>query len=870
MLRVAKKRMDESSPELAALRSKTHILILALAVLATVPLSRAEEGDSLVELDVFIAEETSLEETETLLPTEREVSSIYGSARSLLETPRSVTVINPEALKEHDLDNVYELAERVAGATVVNFYGIAGIPHTRGLYTSNYFNGMQRVWNRNGYPTSFGSLESLDYVKGPTPALYSASSPGGYVNFVPKSPYFNEFRGSIKFTYGSYQHFNSQVDLGGPTLLFGNPSAWRMSLTYQDSETYYDRIRNDYLSAYASAKVKLTDKISLFFGGEYYLYRGDERVGWNRVTQDLIDNGNYIVGNPLNDLTGEMIEMPSAFGGTQMVTNGTPGRVSREAVESTAPFGGILGNFNRRTKFNPNDLSEDAVKFYAFVGGLRNCGNPFFHQMPESGCTSDSIETVKISGKQNLSSLDDFADTDNFLFFWDTLLKGSDAFVITNKLYFESYSRSKHSTYGYAEDGENTTIENKTIVEHAMPDRPMVDSLIYGTSIRFEDAFARTDFTAEPFSRRDITKPEDPNTILPAGGDRNLNGLTFWDPFGSNRTKMISYGIFVTADLKPTDRVSLIFNGRFDHASWFDRRRPNDISYNPFTPKPGDVIGSQGDGDEGNGGKSYFNWSVSGVRRFSDTFSGYVSYHRGTSFQGYYVSGGIANNLGQTNFMENALAELGLKVVSQELNLYGSLNIYHIDLQEFDDRGGFATDQRGRGVECDFVWEPNEWLSLSGALSWQEHFFRTRKLIGGFVPLSPDQMVMFAGATYLDFGLQEWRGKDGIAGDGPRHSIPEWTGNFYVRVRTQNGLTFGIGPVFIGSQFLNADRTVRLPSSLVWNGRVSFSSGEWEMALSGTNLFGEDYFYPSDSFASNAIVTKAPGAEWKATLTYNF
>ena len=129
---------------------------------------------------------------------------------------------------------------------------------------------------------------------------------------------------------------------------------------------------------------------------------------------------------------------------------------------------------------------------------------------------------------------------------------------------------------------------------------------------------------------------------------------------------------------------------------------------------------------------------------------------------------------------------------------------------------------------------------------------------------------MFAGATYLDFGLQEWRGKDGIAGDGPRHSIPEWTGNFYVRVRTQNGLTFGIGPVFIGSQFLNADRTVRLPSSLVWNGRVSFSSGEWEMALSGTNLFGEDYFYPSDSFASNAIVTKAPGAEWKATLTYNF
>ena len=868
MLRVAEKRIVEFQP--TALRSDRYILSFALVVVVTITLSRADETDRLVELEEFIAEETLLEETETLLPTEREVNSVYGSARSLLETPRSISVINPETLKEHDLDDVNELAERVAGATIVNFYGIAGIPHTRGLYTSNYFNGMQRVWNRNGYPTSFGSLESLDYVKGPTPALYSASSPGGYVNFVPKSPYFDEFRGSIKFTYGSYDHLNTQLDIGGPTLLSRNPSAWRISLTYQNSDTYYDRLVNDYLSAYAAAKIKLSDKISFFLGGEYYLYRGDERVGWNRVTQDLIDNGIYIVGNPLNDLTGEVIEMPSAFGGTQTVTNQTPGRASREAIESTAPFGGILGNFNRRTKFNPNDLSQDAVEFFAFVGGLRNCGNPFFYQMPESGCTSNSVETVRISGKQNLSNPDDFADTNNILFFWDTLLSGSDQVAITNKVYFESYSRSKYSTYGYAEEGENSTIENKTIVEHAMPNKPIVDSLIYGTSIRFEDALAKTDFTAEPFSRRDITKPENLNTILPAGGDRNRDGLTFWDPFGSNQTKMITYGVFLTADLEPTERINLILNGRFDHAHWFDRKRPDDISYNPFTPKPGDVIGSQHGRGDGRGGKSYFNWSVSGVRNFTDTLSGYVSYHRGTSFQGYYVSGGIANSQGDTNFMENALAEMGVKVVSQELNLYGSFNVYHIDLEEFDDRGGFATDQRGRGIECDFAWEPNDWLSLSAALSWQEHFFRTRKLVGGFVPLNPYQMVMYAGATYLDFGLQEWRGKDGIAGDGPRHSIPQWTGNFYIRIRTRNGITVGIGPVFTDSQFLNADRTVSLPSSLVWNGRVSYSTDDWELALSGTNLFGEDHFFPSDSFASNAIVTKAPGAEWKATVTYQF
>ena len=98
----------------------------------------------------------------------------------------------------------------------------------------------------------------------------------------------------------------------------------------------------------------------------------------------------------------------------------------------------------------------------------------------------------------------------------------------------------------------------------------------------------------------------------------------------------------------------------------------------------------------------------------------------------------------------------------------------------------------------------------------------------------------------------------------------QWTGNFYVRVHTSKGITIGIGPVFTDSQFLNADQTLRLPSSLVWNGRVSYSSGAWELALSGTNLFSEDYFFPSDSFASNAIVTKAPTAEWKASVTYDF
>ena len=39
---------------------------------------------------------------------------------------------------------------------------------------------------------------------------------GGYVNFLPKSPYYDKFRGSVRTTIGSYDYFNTQVDIGGP------------------------------------------------------------------------------------------------------------------------------------------------------------------------------------------------------------------------------------------------------------------------------------------------------------------------------------------------------------------------------------------------------------------------------------------------------------------------------------------------------------------------------------------------------------------------------------------------------------------------------------------------------------------------------
>ena len=57
----------------------------------------------------------------------------------------------------------------------------------------------------------------------------------------------------------------------------------------------------------ASFDMDLSDTVRLQFGGMWHDYDGSQNAGWNRVTQDLIDNGTYITGTPIpldTDLDG--------------------------------------------------------------------------------------------------------------------------------------------------------------------------------------------------------------------------------------------------------------------------------------------------------------------------------------------------------------------------------------------------------------------------------------------------------------------------------------------------------------------------------------------------------------------------------------
>jgi iron complex outermembrane receptor protein len=829
---------------------KTHpsphsalLTLLGVAALPAAALAQATpaNSDSVTVLEKFIATESRVESSTSLLPTSRPVDSIYGFSRSLLDTPRSVSVITPETIALRNLDDVYDLAALVPGSTVANYYGVPGIPTTRGLFSSVYFNGMQRVWNRNGYPTSFGSLESMDYVRGPAPGHYSAASPGGFVNFLPKSPYYDKSRGSLKTSYGSYDELNVQMDVGGPFLLGSKPAAFRLSITNQAADSYYAGIKNDYFSAYGSLKSRLSDSVSIFVGGEFYRHRSKENPGWNRVTQDLIDNDNYVTGSPVNDLTGASLTIRLPSGRSFTFENTTPGFVNRAALETATPFGGTRGTFDgsffalaggfSNSGFRPATLNADAQFLYSYLGAINN----------------PTGATIKLDGSQVLSDAPDFTDADTFLAFFDTIFAPRDGLKITNKLFLDAYQREKVSTYGYGEYGKNLTMENKLLVEQSFAGWKAL-SLVYGGSLRWEDSIAKTEFTVEPFNRRDISKAATPNDTLRSGGQRDSRGRTYWDPFGSVQSELLTGGVFVTPELKFSDRASVILSGRWDNASW-KRAVPFGLGADFNSgPRPG-------------GGISYTNYSISPVYKLTRNLTVYGTLQKGTSFQGFYVSGSV--DQGDTNFQESSLGEVGLKVSALDNKAFAGVNYFYQELVNFDVRGGAAVPQRGRGVETEATVELAAGLTLSANLTWQEHLYRTATIPGGFVPLTAQQLVQYAGIFSADFGGRANPG-------GPRFGIPEWTGSVFAKYSFGNGWGISGGPRFAESVWGNPDKTLKLPAYTLWSATIFYTTPKWDLSVAGQNLFSERYFHPFEAFAANTIILKGEPLTVKVSFRYKF
>lgn len=221
-------------------------------------------------------------------------TSATGLDLSILDTPRTVTAIGSSQLRDLAIESVRDIAKAVPSAYTQTQFGGSNIPALRGQNAEVFQNGMLRTSRSNGLQFSFNAVEGLDVVKGPAGVVYGpGGNVGGYVNFVTKKPSFDEVRGFVSASYGSWDDKRAQIDINAP---IGENVAVRISYERIDADSYYRFGFMDSHDLYAAISFRPSDRLTLDFNVEYYDAHFTENTGINRPTQELIDDGLYYQG----------------------------------------------------------------------------------------------------------------------------------------------------------------------------------------------------------------------------------------------------------------------------------------------------------------------------------------------------------------------------------------------------------------------------------------------------------------------------------------------------------------------------------------------------------------------------------------------
>lgn len=139
----------------------------------------------------------------------------------IAETPQSVSVIDAADIARLGLANLNQSLRYVAGVTPETRGAGAELYDQftlRGFTAPVYLDGLKQFGSSTGYASpqiDLSRLDAIEVVKGPASALYGQSSPGGLVAMTSKLPLDKAYYGSVAATYGNYNLYRVDADLGG-------------------------------------------------------------------------------------------------------------------------------------------------------------------------------------------------------------------------------------------------------------------------------------------------------------------------------------------------------------------------------------------------------------------------------------------------------------------------------------------------------------------------------------------------------------------------------------------------------------------------------------------------------------------------------
>lgn len=787
------------------------------------------------------------------------VESVFGFDKSLLETPRSASTVSFEQIERFNIKDIDELVALAPGTFTQSFFGVAGSLDVRGTPGETYFRGMRRLDNPGNYPTPIGAADRIDIVRGPASPIFGPSKIGGFLNFTPKSgradsgQYLEENEGALSYTTGSWDRNVLTAEIGGPGSIADKDFGYYLYAEVEDSGSYYDNSATDQTLLQASFDMDLNSNVRLQWGGMYHNFKGNQIAGWNRLTQELIDDGTYITGTakPL-DTNGD-----GSISHQEFDTNGdgfTDLNPFRFDFLGNVPGGALIPG-------SPETLAELEV----FIGDT-------------SALALENVGTGTLKGSQVLVAPDDTLENEDVVLYFDISVETDSGIRIQNKLYYEDYENLNENAYGFSQFHDTWVIEDKLIISGDFQSNGLTTAWQVSPSLRYTDFEHGDDYTNEYFDRRDLTGP---STAL----DRRLLSTRIDDDYTEYyEGDYLNFGIAALADLDWEFGLNITAGVRWDTID-MESSQPVDkllfASSNNFCPPPGGCENAEAE-DTFDG----WSWTVSasyetpfGVRPYitlaeqSTVIAG-----QGAEIQTGNISGGGA-------FDTSELFEVGIKGSFLEDKLYMALAYYEQERTDFNAQA-IVTNQASetKGLEFELRWAVTEkMLVTAGWSNIKVVNLNTLDTGRRFSFIGSDDLPNIPGSALYGgvVGGNIFRGTDLGAGADPQF-VPDRRGarragmpeNIYSVTGTYE-LTENIAAhasvVHAESVFSGFSNSVKLPSYTLVNLGAGYQTERWLLNVNIKNVFNEDYYRANfpNLFGGTIVLPELP-RNYAATLQYRF
>ena len=806
---------------------------LLSAVTAVVPTALAEEE---------VMEEVVVTGDLNSLPGE-DVKSIFGFNKSILETPRSVSTVSEELMDRMNMQDIDELVTVSPGSFTQSFFGVAGGLDVRGTPGETYFRGIRRLDNPGNYPTPIGASDRVDIVRGPASPIYGPSKIGGYLNFNPKSArieetgaYIAENTGALSYTTGSWNKSVLTAEVGGPAEFAGKPMGFYLYGELENSDSFYENAPGVEQSLIqGSFDLDLNDKVQLQFGGMYHDYSGAQNAGWNRITQDLIDNGTYITGSP-----------------SPLDTDGD-GKISHQEYDVDGDGFTDLNPFAFWS--GDNGLPANSTLTFDDISGFFN----------SDLLALNDVGTAILDPKTTLIGAEDRLENQVTTLYLDVIIDTDAGWEVKNQLFYESYENLNENAYGFSQFHESYVIEEKLVLSKTYTFDSLVASVQLSPSIRFTDFEHGDDYTNEYFGRRDLTGP---STAL----DARLLATSIDDDYTEYYIgEYTDVGLAFLTDLSWENGLSLLIGARHDRLD-MESRQPADklllASSNNFCTDGSCIDLSAEDDVSGN------SWTVSLSYEIANT--GIIPYvtmsEQATVIAGQGAELTVSNIASGGAFDSSELTEFGVKgELLEDGRLYFSLSHYEQERTDFSAQS-IVTNQsvKTEGTEFELRWAVNDALFVGATYTNVEAL--------NLASIDDGSRFSFYGAEDLPaidpallFGGQIGGPVNVAASGGRRAGMPENIYSVYGTYLFDNGISVSASVTDVDSVASGFSNSIMLPAYTLVNMTLGYETESWKFSLTGKNLTDERYFRSNfpNLFGSTIVLPELP-RHFIAKAQYSF